>query len=186
MTGSFFATPAEPTTMFDWPAPTHTSPTSFYDGSFAATEATFNVDITRDFNVGLASPLTLSFGGEGRENTFAIGAGDAASTYKEGGQSYPGFQSTDAATHTRNNYAGYVDIELTPPGKPTRRIMRSFDGPGTFATDHANIGIGPDRFQGDLQTYTIHVDAAETGGVLVDVGDECNLGSAGPFQHIHL
>ena len=30
-----------------------------------------------------------------------------------------------------------VDIELTSPGKATRRIMRTFDEPGTFASDHA-------------------------------------------------
>ena len=29
----------------------------------------------------------------------SIGQGDFASTYKEGGQSYPGFQATDAGTH---------------------------------------------------------------------------------------
>jgi hypothetical protein len=62
-----------------------------------------------------------------------------------------------------------VDIELTPPGKPTRRIMRTFDDPGTFSTDHANIQIGPHSFKGDLQTYLIHVDAAETGGVGCDL-----------------
>ncbi len=62
-----------------------------------------------------------------------------------------------------------VDIELTPPGKPTRRIMRTFDDPGTFSSDQANIQIGPDSFKGDLQTYAIHVDAAETGGVGCDL-----------------
>jgi iron complex outermembrane receptor protein len=93
---------------------THTTPTSFYDGSFSATEATFNLDVTRDFAVGLASPLTLAFGGEARENTFAIGAGDAASTYKEGGQSYPGFHQSDAGAHSRKNYAGYIDLAVSP------------------------------------------------------------------------
>ena len=93
---------------------THTTPTSFYDGSFTASEATFNLDVTRDFEVGLASPLTLAFGGEGRENTFAIGAGDAASTYKEGGQSYPGFHQSDAGAHSRKNYAGYIDLAVSP------------------------------------------------------------------------
>jgi hypothetical protein len=62
-----------------------------------------------------------------------------------------------------------VDIELTPRGKPTRRIMRTFDDPGTFSSDHANIQIGPHSFKGDLQTYAIHVDAAETGGAGCDL-----------------
>lgn len=62
-----------------------------------------------------------------------------------------------------------VNIELTTPGKPTRRIMRTFDAPGTFSRDQANIQIGPHSFKGDLQTYTIHVDATETGGVGCDL-----------------
>jgi hypothetical protein len=62
-----------------------------------------------------------------------------------------------------------VDIELTPPGKPTRRIMRTFDDPGAFASDQANVQIGPHSFKGNLQTYAIHVDAAETGGVGCDL-----------------
>ena len=62
-----------------------------------------------------------------------------------------------------------VSIEFTPPGKPTRRVMRTFDEPGTFSTDRADIRIGPHRFSGDLSTYVIHVDAAETGGFGCDL-----------------
>jgi iron complex outermembrane receptor protein len=93
---------------------THTTPTDFYDGSFTASEATFNLDVTKDFNVGLASPLTVAVGAEGRENTFGIGAGDAGSTYKEGGQSYPGFHQSDAGAHSRKNYATYIDFAASP------------------------------------------------------------------------
>jgi hypothetical protein len=62
-----------------------------------------------------------------------------------------------------------VDIELTAPGKPTRRVMRTFDAPGSFANDHADIEIGPHSFKGDLDTYSIHVDPAETGGIGCDL-----------------
>ncbi|HTX49413.1 MAG TPA: hypothetical protein VME40_08485, partial [Caulobacteraceae bacterium] len=62
-----------------------------------------------------------------------------------------------------------VDIELTAPGKPTRRVMRTFDAPGSFATDSADIKIGPHEFKGDLDTYSIHVDPTETGGVGCDL-----------------
>jgi iron complex outermembrane receptor protein len=93
---------------------THTTPTNFYDGLFTASEATFNLDVTKEYNVGLASPLTVAVGGEARENTFGIGAGDAASTYKEGGQSYPGFRPSDAGTHSRKNYAAYLDFAVSP------------------------------------------------------------------------
>jgi iron complex outermembrane receptor protein len=93
---------------------THTTPTDFYNGQFTATEATFNLDINKALEVGLASPLTVAVGLEGRENTFGIQQGDAASIYKEGGQSYPGFQPTDAGLHSRRNYAAYIDFAVSP------------------------------------------------------------------------
>ena len=62
-----------------------------------------------------------------------------------------------------------VSIDLTPQGKPTRVILRTFDDPGAFASDHADIQIGPHSFKGDLETYAIHVDATETGGVGCDL-----------------
>jgi len=93
---------------------THTTPRDFFDGTFTATETTFNLDINKNLEVGLASPLTTAVGFEARENTFGIGQGDAASIYKEGGQSYPGFQPTDAGTHSRKNYAAYIDLAVMP------------------------------------------------------------------------
>jgi hypothetical protein len=62
-----------------------------------------------------------------------------------------------------------VTVELTIPGNPTRRVMRNFKEPGSFATDRADIKIGPHQFKGDLDTYFIHVDPAETGGVGCDL-----------------
>src|SRR5204863_8491845 len=98
-------------------ADTGLTPRYFYDGAFRATEWTNNLDVVRDMDVGLASPLTLALGGEARRDTYQISAGDPFSTYKEGGQSYPGFQPTDAGTHHRTNYAAYADVALEPtPG----------------------------------------------------------------------
>ncbi len=68
---------------------THTTPTEFYDGSFIASQLTANVDITKDFNVGAFTPLSVAVGFEGREDTYAITGGDAASFYKTGAQSFP-------------------------------------------------------------------------------------------------
>jgi iron complex outermembrane recepter protein len=93
---------------------THTSPTNFYDGSFTASQFTGTIDATHPFNVGMASPLTVAIGAEAREDTYAIGAGDPASYYKEGAQSYPGFPPSGTGDHSRKNYAGYVDFALAP------------------------------------------------------------------------
>jgi iron complex outermembrane receptor protein len=93
---------------------THTTPTDFYDGTFTASEFVGTIDATHPFNVGMASPLTVAVGVEARENFFSIQGGDAASRYKEGGQSYPGFQPTDAGQHSRKNYGVYLDFALAP------------------------------------------------------------------------
>jgi hypothetical protein len=62
-----------------------------------------------------------------------------------------------------------VSIDLTPPGTPTRHIMRTFDDPGAFSSDQADVRIGRHSFKGDLETYAIHADAADTGGVGCDL-----------------
>jgi iron complex outermembrane receptor protein len=90
------------------------TPTNFYDGSFISSELTGNLDITKQFDAGLAKPVNVAFGAEYRRNRFQITQGDPASIYKEGSQSYPGFQPTDAASHTRTAWSGYVDISFNP------------------------------------------------------------------------
>ena len=96
-------------------ADTGLTPRNFYDGAFRSSEWTNNLDVAKEFEVGLASPLTVALGAEYRRNTYGISAGDPFSIYKEGGQSYPGFQPTDAGSHKRTNYGAYVDVaaELT-------------------------------------------------------------------------
>jgi iron complex outermembrane receptor protein len=93
---------------------THFTPTDFHDGSFISTQWTTNADVSRTFDMGMARPTTLAFGGEYRRETYEITPGDAASIYKEGAQSYPGFQPADAGEHKRTNYAAYVDVALAP------------------------------------------------------------------------
>jgi len=90
------------------------SPTDFHAGDFIASQWTSNFDLTRDFDAGMATPLTLALGAEYRKEEFTIKPGDAASRYKEGSQSYPGFALTDAGSHDRTNYAFYADVALSP------------------------------------------------------------------------
>jgi iron complex outermembrane receptor protein len=90
------------------------TPPNFYDGFLKAIEWTSNLDISKEIEAGLAKPINLAFGAEYRKNSFAIGQGDYASTYFEGGQSYPGFLATDAGKHKRHNWAGYGDISVNP------------------------------------------------------------------------
>jgi iron complex outermembrane receptor protein len=93
---------------------TGSSPTSFYDGKFIASQWTTNLDFNKPFDVGFKSPLNVAFGLEHRKDTYTIGEGDPASRYKEGAQSFPGFLPTDAGRHERTNNAVYIDFAASP------------------------------------------------------------------------
>lgn len=93
---------------------THFTPRDFYDGSFTSSEFTANADFSTEFDLGMAVPLNVAFGGEYRKNQYSIGSGDPGSIYKEGGQSYPGFRPSDAGTHSRENESLYLDVAASP------------------------------------------------------------------------
>jgi iron complex outermembrane receptor protein len=95
-------------------AATGASPVDFYDGKFVATQWTSTLDVNRNFDVGMAGPLNVAFGGEYRRDSYAIYAGDAASYYGGGAQSFPGFTPADAGKYSRKNYAAYIDLAATP------------------------------------------------------------------------
>jgi iron complex outermembrane receptor protein len=82
----------------------------FYDGTFRSAEWTTNLDISRDFG----TLATVAFGGEYRENNYAIEAGEPASYYKTGASAFPGFSPVSAGSHGRHNYAVYGDLTLSP------------------------------------------------------------------------
>ncbi len=95
-------------------ANTGQTPVNFYDGTYTATQWTTNLDITKEFDIGLAGPLTFAFGAEYREETWEAAPGDEASRYFEGGQSFPGISVSDSGAHDRDVVAGYVDFLLQP------------------------------------------------------------------------
>lgn len=90
------------------------SPTEFYDGRFTADQWDTSLDLSRDFDVGLAGPLTVAVGAEYREDTYAIKAGEAASYYGPGGASFPGYNPLGAGSHSRDNSAVYANVIFNP------------------------------------------------------------------------
>ncbi len=68
---------------------TGTSPTDFTDGSLRATQWTSNLDINKNFDIGMAGPLNVAFGGEYRLESYEITAGQTASYVDGGAQSSP-------------------------------------------------------------------------------------------------
>jgi len=103
------------------------SPTEFYAGTLIADQLTTNLDVAKSFTVGLASPLNVAVGGEFRRDGYKLNPGEPDS-YRDGGvrvldgpnagaqgapgaQVFPGFRPGDQANESRNNVAGYVDLE---------------------------------------------------------------------------
>jgi len=117
---------------------THTTPINFYDGSFTASQLTGTIDATHPFNIGMASPLTVAMGAEAREDTYFIGAGDPLSYYKEGPQSFPGFPISGSGSHSRKNYAGYVDFAVAP----IEQLQLDVAGRVEHYTDFGDTEIG--------------------------------------------
>jgi iron complex outermembrane receptor protein len=105
------------------------SPTSFYAGQLAFGQSTTTLDLFREVPTFWKSPIRVAVGGEFRRDMYEITAGDSDS-YRNGhvpvldtlgnstgrlaavgSQVFPGFQPTDAGSHSRNNSAAYVDLE---------------------------------------------------------------------------
>jgi iron complex outermembrane receptor protein len=113
-----------------------TGPTEWPNlANFEFRQWTHNVDLTREFEIGLARPLQVSVGGEYRLDRFRTFAGDplayepATYTFKPGDQQYnwnvgriasPVVQGaivlspTDEADISRKVYAAYVDLGIYP------------------------------------------------------------------------
>jgi iron complex outermembrane receptor protein len=93
---------------------TGSTPLEFKDGGFEATQWTTTLDLKREIDAHMSRPVTLAIGAEQRHETYRIDAGDPASRYKAGSQSFPGFALTDAGDHSRDAYAAYVDVAANP------------------------------------------------------------------------
>jgi iron complex outermembrane recepter protein len=119
-------------------ADTGTSPTDFYDGAYAATQWTNNIDFSRDFAIGLATPLNVALGLEQRHETYELEIGEAASRYKSGASSFPGINPGDAGKHGRDNFAAYVDLSASP----IKNLLVDVAGRFEHFTDFGNTTVG--------------------------------------------
>ncbi|TDK66117.1 TonB-dependent receptor [Sapientia aquatica] len=117
---------------------TGATPTTFHAGNFVASQWTQNIDLGREINIGWATPLNFATGLEFRTDKYEIDAGDAASSFQAGSSSYPGFQSTDAGTHSRTNSAAYIDLA----GSPVKELK--VDAAARFEkySDFGNTSVG--------------------------------------------
>ena len=88
------------------------SPTSFKPGGFGFSHIVGNLDVSK----ALTEKFSLGFGAEARSETYKIIAGDTASYTGQGSNSFPGINAINAATNSRFNLGGYVDLnyDITP------------------------------------------------------------------------
>ncbi len=110
----------------------------FTDGQFATTEWTTDLDIDKQFNVGMASPLDVAFGGEYRQDSFKITAGEPSSYFGAGAQSFTGYGPTDAGNHTRTDEAVYIDLS----GDPLDHLHLDVAGRYANFSDFGNTTVG--------------------------------------------
>ncbi len=112
--------------------------TDFYAGTLSNSEWAVEAGVTREFDAGLASPITLAFGGQYRRDNYKITAGEIGSYYKGGSQSYPGFSPTDTGSNFRTAYAGYIDLAL----EPVEGLSLDFAGRYEHYSDFGKVWTG--------------------------------------------
>jgi iron complex outermembrane receptor protein len=88
--------------------------TMFYDGAYVAGQNTTDLDLSRDFAVGMATPLTVAVGIEQRHDTYEIKAGEPNSYLGSGAASFPGFMPVNAGNFSRDNTGLYADLAVSP------------------------------------------------------------------------
>ena len=130
---------------------THIVQTTFYVGSFTASQLTGTIDATRNFGVGLASPLTVAWGVEAREDLYGIGAGEPTSYYKAG-PIFPGYPPSAAGAHSRKNYAGYIDFAVAP----IESVQLDIAGRAEHYTDFGDAQIGKITARWDITPGICH------------------------------
>lgn len=96
-----------------------TSPTSFFTGAYEVDLFTANVDVTREFDFGLAAPASLALGLEYRNEGFRSEAGDPSSyqagpftDLAVGAQAGGGLRPEETRDISRDVFSAYAELSL--------------------------------------------------------------------------
>lgn len=117
------------------------SKTAFDAGGFLFRQGTLNLDFTRYFD-DLWGGANIAFGGEYRDENYQISAGesgsyidaDGAGGGNAGSQGFPGFQPGDETNSSRDSYALYGDLEVTPTDLLTADFAARFEHYSDFGS----------------------------------------------------
>lgn len=94
---------------------TGASPENFYDGTYWSSNWSNTANISKDFDIGLAGPLTFATGVEYRVDEYGIKPGEPASYYGAGASSFPGYNpAVNTGSYDRDSYAGYLNFIAEP------------------------------------------------------------------------
>ncbi len=123
-----------------------TSKTEFYAGAFSADQVLVNLDLSREYEVGLAGPLNVAFGTELRREGYELKAGEPDS-YRDGGvrasngavavpgaQVFPGFRPSNAVDASRTNVGFYGDLEGDVATKVRMGVAARFENYSDFGS----------------------------------------------------
>lgn len=96
------------------------SPTNFEMGDLTQRETNINADFVYYADFGLSDTVSIAFGGERRDETYKITAGDqasweigpgAADGLATGSNGFRGFEPRQAGEFEQESYAAYLDVE---------------------------------------------------------------------------
>lgn len=114
------------------------SPTTTRAATYRMAQWTSNFDMRRNFNVGMATPMTFAMGAEHRLEMYHVGAGNDASYLYGGTSGYAGISPVSAGTWQRNVWAGYLDGDF----HPLKHWDLDFAGRFEHYTDAGNTETG--------------------------------------------
>ncbi|MCY7354489.1 MAG: TonB-dependent receptor [Lysobacter sp.] len=123
-----------------------TSPTQFYAGALKVKQHVLNLDFNKALDVGMAYPITLSYGAEWRGDTFQQSSGEPLSfanggvvapgqtTPLPGAQVFSGFKPSDGGTFDRHNNSFYAALEADLTEKFSAGIAGRYENYSDFGS----------------------------------------------------
>ena len=164
----------------------------FYAGTLKFNHQLVNLDARREFEVGLAGPLNVAVGAELRRENYQILPGEPAS-YADGGlrdrfgniaplgaQVFPGFRPSNAVDASRNNVAGYVDLE----GDVRSRVRLGLAGRYEHYNDFGDTTDGKVTLRVEPVKHLILRGAASTGFRAPSLGQSYFSSTATNFVNV--
>ncbi|MBC2667162.1 TonB-dependent receptor [Novosphingobium flavum] len=117
---------------------TGSTPFYFYVAGYATKQWTTDASLRRNFDLGLAAPLSITVGGQYRKDWYRTTAGDPNSYYGAGTDGVSGLSPSNAVSASRTVKAAYVDVST----KPLRDLQVALSGRYEDYTISGNVLTG--------------------------------------------